>query len=169
MVPTIWFKRAGSPRIGETAGFGRPTNDMISLEARPSTLRHCGEPTTEKLISHFVDVMSRSIVRYVSYHVDIACLPWPIFTLGDHHCRRPAHSLIPSHFALSALLREGAHSPPPLFSLACRVARGRLCRRIDTECLGTARQARTRSRAHGKLQKDRDRQGEAIRVVGNIK
>lgn len=57
MVPAIWFKQAGLPRIGETAGFGSPTNDIVSLEASPCTLRHCGEPTTEKLISHLVDVM----------------------------------------------------------------------------------------------------------------
>lgn len=55
--PAMWFKRAGLPRIGETAGFGRPTNNMAFVEASPCTLRHCGEPTTEKLISHFVDVM----------------------------------------------------------------------------------------------------------------
>lgn len=50
-------KRAGLPRIGETAGFGRPTNDTLSVEASPCTLRQCGESATEKLISHIVDVM----------------------------------------------------------------------------------------------------------------
>lgn len=31
-------QRAGLPRIGETAGFGRPTNDMVSVEASACTL-----------------------------------------------------------------------------------------------------------------------------------
>lgn len=49
MVPAIWLKQAGLPRIGETAGFGRPTNDIVSVEASPMhapTLRRANNRET---------------------------------------------------------------------------------------------------------------------------
>lgn len=97
----------GLARKGETARFGKPTNDMLSLEASTCTLRHHGEPSTESLIFHAVDVMARSIMRQTSYHVDVACLSGPIFTLRDRRCCQHMPS---SHFALSSHLHEDPHS-----------------------------------------------------------